>query len=154
MERTNHIKVFKTNAVKYKLVKEPTILPRIKINSSEAAENFIRPAFEDVMTISERFIMITLNNSHNVVGYRIISEGGLTGTLVDIRLIAKYALDSLAVAIIICHNHPSGTLHPSNSDIDLTKKIVAGMKTLDITVLDHLILTEDSYVSFTDKGLI
>ena len=83
-----------------------------------------------------------------------MSIGGLTGTLVDPRLVFKKAIDSNATAIILCHNHPSGKLAPSEADKQITKKLVAGGVTLDIKVLDHLIITENAYFSFADENLL
>ncbi|MDH5414135.1 MAG: JAB domain-containing protein, partial [Flavobacteriaceae bacterium] len=83
-----------------------------------------------------------------------LSSGGITGTLVDIRLLFKKALELSAVGIILCHNHPSGNLKPSHSDKDLTQKITEAGKTLDIKILDHLIITEKAYFSFSDSNLI
>ena len=81
-----------------------------------------------------------------------ISSGGITGTLVDVRIVFKKALEKGATAVILCHNHPSGALKPSNSDIQLTEKLRDAGKILDIRVLDHLIVTESGYFSFADEG--
>lgn len=83
-----------------------------------------------------------------------ISKGGLTATIVDIRLVFKRALELAAVAIIVCHNHPSGKLTPSNADKQLTQKIKEAGDTLDIKLLDHLIITEKAYFSFADESLL
>jgi len=83
-----------------------------------------------------------------------MSKGGITGTLVDSRLIFKQALELSATGLILCHNHPSGTLKPSASDISLTNKIKKGGDVLDIKVLDHLIITEKEYYSFADEGIL
>ena len=83
-----------------------------------------------------------------------ISAGGITGTVADSRIIFNYAIRHNAVSIILCHNHPSGSLSPSNEDIDMTKKIVEAGKMLDIKVLDHIIVAEKGYYSFADEGLI
>ena len=83
-----------------------------------------------------------------------LSSGGITGTLVDVRMLFKKALELSSVAVILCHNHPSGSLKPSKSDIDLTKKIQQAGKSLDIKILDHLLITEKAYFSFADSKLI
>ena len=83
-----------------------------------------------------------------------MSKGGITGTLVDTRLVFKRAIELTATSIILCHNHPSGTLKPSASDISLTKKIKKGGEVLDIKILDHIIITEGSYYSFADEGVL
>jgi DNA repair protein RadC len=95
-----------------------------------------------------------LNRANTTIGYAKISQGGLTGTVVDPRLVAKYAVESLAVGIILAHNHPSGNLKPSPQDIDLTKKIKLGLHFLDIEVKDHLILTSTGHYSLLENGLM
>ena len=102
----------------------------------------------------EEFWVLYLNNSNKIVAKVQISKGGLTGTLVDVRLVFKRALEVAAVGIIVCHNHPSGKLQPSTADKQLTSKIKAAGITLDIKLLDHLIITEKAYFSFADEGLL
>jgi DNA repair protein RadC len=95
-----------------------------------------------------------LNNANKVLSKNQLSKGGITATLVDVRLLFKKAIEISAVAIIICHNHPSGKTEPSPQDKVLTKKIKEGGISLDIKLLDHLIITEKSYFSFADNGKI
>ena len=102
----------------------------------------------------EEFWVLYLNNSNRIVAKVQISKGGLTATLVDVRLVFKSALEVAAVGIIVCHNHPSGKLQPSTADKQLTSKIKAAGITLDIKLLDHLIITEKAYFSFADEGLL
>ena len=102
----------------------------------------------------EEFWVLYLNNSNKVLSKFQISKGGITATLVDVRLLFKKAIEIGAVAIIICHNHPSGKINPSTEDKNLTKKIKLGGMSLDIKLLDHLIITEKSYFSFADNGEI
>ncbi|EAR11692.1 putative DNA repair protein [Polaribacter irgensii 23-P] len=102
----------------------------------------------------EEFWVIYLNNSNKVVAKGQISKGGLTATLVDVRLVFKRALELASVGIIVCHNHPSGKLQPSAADKQLTLKIKEAGITLDIKLLDHLIITEKAYFSFADEGLL
>jgi DNA repair protein RadC len=102
----------------------------------------------------EEFWIIYLNNSNKVLQTAQLSKGGITGTLVDIRLAFKKALELGAVSLILAHNHPSGTLKPSESDIKLTNKIKKAGESLDITILDHLIVTEKTYFSFADEQMI
>ncbi|MGB5362234.1 MAG: JAB domain-containing protein, partial [Aureibaculum sp.] len=104
--------------------------------------------------IHEEFWILYLNNSNKIIYKNQLSSGGITGTLVDIRLLFKKALELSAVGIIMCHNHPSGNLKPSHSDKDLTQRIIEAGKTLDIKILDHLIITEKAYFSFADSKLI
>ena len=100
----------------------------------------------------EYFYILCLNRNNKVLGYCQISAGGLTGTMADVRMIMQTALKSNSCSIILSHCHPSGNLEPSEADKDLTKKIQEAGKVLDIAVLDHLIITSESYYSFTDEG--
>jgi DNA repair protein RadC len=102
----------------------------------------------------EEFWVLYLNNANKVLSKTQLSKGGITATLVDVRLLFKKAIEISAVAIIICHNHPSGKTEPSPQDKVLTKKIKEGGISLDIKLLDHLIITEKSYFSFADNGKI
>ena len=102
----------------------------------------------------EEFWVLYLNNANKVLSKTQLSKGGITATLVDVRLLFKKAIEISAVAIIICHNHPSGKTEPSSQDKVLTKKIKEGGVSLDIKLLDHLIITEKSYFSFADNGKI
>ncbi len=120
-------------------------------NSREIAE-YIQSQLRD--HLREVFGLIFLNQSNKVKHYEIISEGGVTGTVADPRIIFKKALAEDAVSIILFHNHPSGSLKPSRADINLTEKIVRGGKLFDIRVLDHIIVSEEGYFSFADEGLI
>jgi DNA repair protein RadC len=102
----------------------------------------------------EEFWIIYLNNSNKVIEQMQLSKGGITGTLVDVRITLKKALEVGATAIILAHNHPSGTLKPSEADKQLTQKLKTAAQSLDIKVLDHLIVTEKSYFSFADEGVL
>jgi DNA repair protein RadC len=102
----------------------------------------------------EEFWVIYLNNSNSVLYKLQISKGGITGTVVDVRLILKKAIELAAVAIILVHNHPSGTLRPSDADRDVTQNLKKAASTLEIKVLDHLILTEKTYFSFADENML
>ena len=128
-------------------------IPVLKsIKSSKDAYDQIYHVFEDLP--HEEFWIITLTRANKVVAKHQISKGGVSGTVADIKLIFKKAIESLASAIIIMHNHPSGNLKPSTSDIKLTNKLVETGSIMDIPVLDHLIIANDSYYSFADEGLI
>lgn len=100
------------------------------------------------------FKVILLNRSHNVIKVVELSRGGVAGTVVDPKIIFKTALDHLASNIILCHNHPSGSLNPSKQDIDITRKIGDAGKQLEIQVLDHVIVSTRGYFSFADDGLL
>ena len=95
-----------------------------------------------------------MNRANHVMELKNVSKGGVSGTVADAKLIFKAALSKLASSIILCHNHPSGNLKPSKADLQLTSKLVEGGKNLDIAVLDHLIIGNNSYFSFADEGLI
>lgn len=129
-----------------------TFIEYPKISSSKQVFSMMQPL---VGTLPhEEFWALYLNNSNKVLSKFQISKGGITATLVDVRLLFKKAIEIGAVAIIICHNHPSGKINPSIEDKNLTKKIKLGGMSLDIKLLDHLIITEKSYFSFADNGEI
>ena len=127
-----------------------------KINSSsDAAEILFDTWDNDTIELHESFKILLLNNSNIVKGIYEISSGGITGTLVDIRILFAVVLKSLSTAIILAHNHPSGNLKPSEADKRLTLKIKQASDLLDIKLLDHLIITPSySYYSFADDGII
>lgn len=123
-----------------------------KITSSKAIFEIMQPLIGELH--NEEFWIVYLNNSNKVLHKSQLSSGGLTGTVVDVRLVFKKAVELNSTAIILCHNHPSGNTKPSDADIQLTKKMKLGGETLDVKVLDHLIITEKTYYSFADEGLI
>jgi len=127
---------------------------RTQIVSSRSAAEALRKKIGNQIDLKEFFYVILLNNSNEVLTIAKISEGGIVSTLVDIRLLFATALKALAVGIIIAHNHPSGKLEASPADKGLTKKIVSAGNTLDIKVLDHIIITNESYFSFADEGIL
>lgn len=99
-------------------------------------------------------IAVYLSQSNRVLGHHVVSKGGISGTVIDTRIVFAIALKTLACAVILCHNHPSGNLKPSQSDINLTKKCIEIGKMHDIQVLDHIILTDNGYTSLSDEGII
>jgi DNA repair protein RadC len=102
----------------------------------------------------EVFMVAYLNRANKIIHLETISEGGITGTVADPRIILKKALEQNAVSLILCHNHPSGNLKPSKADEQLTQKIKQAALMLDISVVDHVIVSEDGYYSFADEGLL
>ena len=126
----------------------------VKISSSNDVNNYIRSVYPVSIDIREAMLVLLLNNSNRTLGYSIASIGGITGTLVDVRLVLRDALLTQSTGLILIHNHPSGTLKPSQSDINITNKVKKAAELMDIKVLDHLILTEDSYYSFADDGIL
>jgi DNA repair protein RadC len=135
---------------KRRAMEMPVQLP--KITSSNDAFRIMQPILGELP--HEEFWVMLLDNSHKVVEKKNISIGGITGTLVDTRLVFKKAIEAGAVAMILSHNHPSGNLKPSMQDKSLTIKLVEAGKLLDIKVLDHLIITQQGYYSFADEGLM
>jgi DNA repair protein RadC len=122
-----------------------------KISSSKMVFDIMQPIIGELP--HEEFWTLYLNNSNKVIHKAQLSKGGLTGTVVDIRLIFKIAFEQNAVAIILTHNHPSGKLVASDADIQITKKIKEASKYLDVAVLDHIIVTENGFYSFNDNGI-
>lgn len=123
-----------------------------KINGSQSVFELMQPVIGELP--HEEFWIIYLNNAFNIIQKQQASKGGITATVVDIRLIMKTALELGAVALVLCHNHPSGNTQPSLEDKRLTKKITQAAKSLDIKILDHIIITEKHYYSFEEEGLI
>ncbi|MAZ37403.1 MAG: DNA repair protein RadC [Bacteroidetes bacterium] len=123
-----------------------------KISSSNDAFEILHAELSDLNT--EEFWIILLNRANRVIKKSKISSGGISGTVADTRVIFKSAIDNLASAIILAHNHPSGNLKPSQADINLTKKLRESGTVLDIPVLDHIIIAENSYFSFADESLL
>lgn len=126
----------------------------VKISQSRDVNDYIRKVYPVPIDIREAMVVLLLNNSNRTLGYSIASIGGLTGTLVDVRLVLRDALLTQSTGLILIHNHPSGTLKPSQSDINITNKVKKAAELMDIKLLDHLILTEETYFSFADDGIL
>ena len=120
--------------------------------SSRSVFELMQPIIGELF--HEEFWVIYLNSSNKVLKKSFLSKGGITSTSVDLRLILKSALQLGAVGLVLTHNHPSGTLKPSDADRNITKKIKEAAELLDLKVVDHLIITENSYFSFADKSLL
>jgi len=127
-------------------------LEKAIITTSTDMANYLRSALKDYR--HEVFAVVFLNRANKVNHFEIISEGGITGTVADPRIILKKALDADAVSIILSHNHPSGSLKPSRADEELTLKIKEAAKYFDIRVIDHIIVSEEGYFSFSDEGIL
>jgi len=128
---------------------------RIKINGSvRAYELLLENWAEDTIELKEEFKILLLNRAHKVLGISVISSGGVSGTLVDPKLVFITALKALASGIILAHNHPSGNRQPSQADIQLTRKLGASGKLLELPIIDHIILTTSGYFSFADEGML
>ncbi|MEI9942954.1 MAG: DNA repair protein RadC [Chitinophagaceae bacterium] len=129
-----------------------SLLEKPGISSSSDIANYFQSLLMD--HTHEVFAVLFLNRANKVTHAEIISEGGITGTVADPRIILKKALEENAVSIILCHNHPSGSLKPSRADEELTQKIKEAARYFDINVMDHLIVSEAGYYSFADEGIL
>lgn len=127
----------------------------MKINSSKDSADAFRQIFPaDMIDVHEQFCCIFMDQKGCTKGWFLASQGGITMSVVDVRTIFAAALNCLATSIIICHNHPSGNLKPSKEDVAITKRIKEGGDILQISLVDHIILSETGYTSFNDEGLL
>ena len=141
--------------VRYGLKKEKSYTADFPAcDSSDKAARFARKFYGEDIDIYESFFIMLLASDARVLGWAKISQGGTGATLVDAKLVAKYAIDSLARAVICVHNHPSGNLKPSVDDTRLTGKIRDGLGLFDIALTDHIILGPDGYYSMNDEGVL
>ncbi|MCL6525173.1 MAG: DNA repair protein RadC [Thermoflavifilum sp.] len=122
------------------------------IRSAQDAATILQPLLADERT--EIFCILLLNQGHRVLSHEIISKGGISGTVVDVRIIIKRALETESSALILCHNHPSGNLQPSEADREITRKIFAAAQLFDIRVLDHLIVSAEGFFSMAEHGMV
>ena len=130
-----------------------TSTPKIKITSVNKAFEVLLSVWDlDTIELQEEFKVLLLNRANEVLGIYPLSKGGITGTVVDSRLIFAVALKCNATGILLCHNHPSGNLKPSDADITLTRSIKKCADFLDITLIDHLIITKNGFYSFSNEG--
>lgn len=130
------------------------VLEQPKLSSSLDAFDYLRTIWnEDTMEYTESAYMLIMNRANHVIGWALISQGGTAGTAVDPKMIFQNALLFNAAFIILAHNHPSGNLQPSSSDISLTKRLVDLGKMMDMPLVDHIIMTANGYYSFMDQGL-
>lgn len=127
---------------------------RKAIYSKENAVSIFKEIFEDFMEHHEEVWAMYLNKANKVIGVSQISKGGISGTIIDTRIILQTALKSSASSIIIVHNHPSGNLNPSDDDVKITRKLKDACQIMDITLLDHIILTRESHFSFCNQTII
>jgi DNA repair protein RadC len=132
--------------------RESEVLERKVISSSKDAFEIFQPNLADCPY--EEFWVLLLKRSNQIIGKYAVSQGGVSGTVADPKRIFNLALQHLASGIILCHNHPSGSVKPSEQDIAITKKIKSGTLLLDINLLDHIIIGEEKYYSFADEGII
>ena len=133
------------------------LLNNSAVNTSENAVIMAREIFRQTDSnpdLKEYFFVLMFNSGNLTIGFLKVSEGGISGTVVDNRLIFATALKCLATGLILVHNHPSGVLKPSSQDIEATTKIKSAAKLFDLRLLDHIILSSDSYFSFSDEGIL
>lgn len=123
-----------------------------QIRSSKDVSDIFQPILSDLL--HEEFWILFLNRSNKVISKMKLSQGGVSGTVTDVRMIMKHAVECLASGIIVCHNHPSGNLNPSESDSKITQKIKEAGNLMDIQLLDHLIISDKEYYSFADNGIL
>lgn len=163
MENTNHqtlqhqARLSGRQVAEVQLIYRSNVKPsqRPKVSSSrEAYEVFFKNWNLDKIEFVEQFKVMLLNRAHKVLGIYELSSGSVSGTVADPKLVFVAALKANASSIIIAHNHPSGCLNPSQTDINLTKKLKDGGKLLDIAVLDHVIVTNEGHYSFADEGML
>lgn len=152
-DRVMGVQSYKT-VTKARLVKEPTELPRIKIDASRQAYEFAVELYDGDIEVIESFYCIFLNRGNNITSFSEISHGGTVGTVVDLKVIFNLSLQLLAQALIFVHNHPSGNTQPSEADKSLTKELQRVGDFHKIQILDHIIVTPHAYFSFADMGLL
>jgi DNA repair protein RadC len=130
-------------------------LESIPKNEKIRSSNQIYEHFRDLSDlVNETFWILLLRRDNTIITKKRISEGGITGTVVDVKIILKYALDTYASSIALIHNHPSGDPSPSSQDVEITQKVKEAAKYMDILVIDHLIIGQDCYFSFADEGMM
>ena len=146
--------LFNSSVAEVSIVYHNTVRPseRQKITKSNDAFDLLKSIWNDQIDLYESFYILLMNRANKVLGYRCISQGGVSGTVVDPKAIFQAALLANASNIILAHNHPSGTLVPSEADERITKKLKLAGEYMEIQVLDHLILGDESFYSFADDG--
>ncbi len=140
--------------IKVSYTNPKSISKRERISSSNEAAEMLRKIWSDQIELREEFVILLLNRANHVIGWFNVSMGGVASTVVDPKVIFSVALKCNASGIILAHNHPSGNLNPSEADLNLTKKLKNGGQILEIQILDHIILTTESYFSFADEGVM
>lgn len=138
-------------AITYKSKVRPS--ERQTIKTSQDAFNIMKQVYDpETIEHHEQFFVFLVNRANHVLGFSRLSHGGMTGTVVDVRIVLQLALKTNACGIILTHNHPSGQLRPSEQDLSITRKIKEAAKLFDIAVLDHVIMTSENYYSLADNG--
>jgi len=155
MENTSEKRIYEVAEIQLTYISDIKPSERPRISGSRDAYNVLLDNWDkSKIEFIEQFKVMLLNRANKVLGIFEVSSGSSTGTVADPKLIFAVAIKANACGIILAHNHPSGNLKPSQSDIDLTKKTKEGGKLLEIQVLDHIIVTSEGYCSFADEGLV
>lgn len=144
----------KKKAVEYSITAKKQDFEIVKVRSSIDAYEFAKKFYHEDILIYESAFIILLNRANNAVGYAKISQGGICGTHIDVKIICKYAIDCLSSGVILVHNHPSGNLKLSLEDEKITKCVRDSLKVLGICLFDHLIISDTGYLSMNDEGLL
>ena len=138
-------------AKEYKLTCTTNEMQSIQVTNPADAAVFAANFFEDDINIYESCFIILLNRANKIIGWYKVSSGGLDATIIDKRIVCKVAIDALSAGVILVHNHPSGEVKPSSADIKMTKEVKDCLKLFDVVLVDHIILSEKKYYSFTDE---
>lgn len=155
MQQNENKSLYRVNEVEIVYKNKTPFQERIQITQSSTAYDILRQSWdENRIELVEQFKILLLDRNRNCLGISQIATGGITGCVVDPRIVFVTALKAKASALILAHNHPSGNLTPSRADIALTRQLVQGGRLLDISVIDHLIVTPYRYCSFADDGLM
>ena len=141
-------------AIEYTLKATKQAFNSQKILSSADAVKFARNFYHDDIMIYESVFIILMNSNNRAIGYAKISQGGVCSTVVDVKIIAKYAIDSLAVGVILVHNHPSGNASPSGNDTNVASRLKEVLRLMEVSLLDNIIITEESHYSMADEGTL
>lgn len=148
------MKNYKTNICEYKIICKEVETPykRVQVASAKDVADYVRPFISETLMAFETFMVIGLNKANNTVGWGIVAQGCVDRVMVDMKIIMKMALDMCCSNIILCHNHPSGTLQPSAEDRALTRRVASACELVDLRLLDHVIITNNNYYSFADHA--
>lgn len=146
------MKQYKAKSINFTLKAEKMEFNQVRINSTCDAVEFARKFYSDDIEVFESSFILLLNSAHNTIGFAKISQGGICGTVVDKMIICKYAVDCLAKSVILVHNHPSGNLKPSREDDLITKGVGQALEIIGSRLLDHIIITNTGYYSYSDEG--
>lgn len=138
----------------YKIIPQISGLDSVKITTSKDIEKFVRQFYSEDLLVYESFFICLLNAGNCIDGWVKISQGGTVGTVVDVKIITKYAIESLSAGVILVHNHPSGRTNASDEDKKITREIKTALNYFKINLLDHIILADDKYLSFADTGIL